>query len=75
MEKVLTLGNSIVLATIALYENAVNWLNSESKFYTNLANKGENEKVSISRKDAIKYNICIMLGIGFISFVGSLGNM
>ena len=72
MEKALTLGNSIVFAIIALYENAVNWLNKESKFYTNLVNKGEDEKVSITRLDALRYNAYIILGILFIGFVGSL---
>lgn len=72
MEKVLTLGNSIVFAIIALYEQTVNWLNAESKFYTNLVNEGEDKKVSITRLDAIRYNAYIMLGILFIGFVGSL---
>ena len=72
MEKVLTLGNSIVFAIIALYEQTVNWLNTESKFYTNLVNEGEDEKVSITRLDAIRYNAYIILGILFIGFVGSL---
>ena len=74
MEKVLTLGNSIVFANIALYENAVNWLNAESKFYTDLVNEGEDEKVSITRLDAIRYNAYIILGILFIGIVGSLEN-
>ena len=75
MEKVLTLGNSIVFAIIALYEQTVNWLTAESKFYTNLVNEGEDEKVSITRIDAIRYNAYIILGILFISMVGSLENM
>ena len=72
MKKVLTLGNSIVFAIIALYENAVSWLNAESKFYTDLVNEGEDEKVSITRLDAIRYNAYIMLGILFIGIIGSL---
>ena len=72
MKKTLALGNSIVFAIIALYENAVNWLAAESKFYTDLVNEGEDEKVSITRLDAIRYNAYIMLGILFISIVGSL---
>lgn len=72
MEKALTLGNSIVFAIIALYEQTINWLNKESKFYTNLVNEGEDEKVSITRLDAIRYNAYIILGILFIGFVGSL---
>lgn len=72
MEKVLTLGNSVVFAIIALYENAVNWLTAESKFYTDLVNEGEDEKVIITRLDAIRYNAYIALGILFISIVGSL---
>lgn len=72
MEKTLTLGNSIVFAIIALYEQTVNWLNTESKFYTNLVNKGEDENVSITRLDALRYNAYIILGILFIGFVGSL---
>lgn len=75
MEKVLTLGNSIVFAIIALYENAINWLNTESKFYTNLVNEGEDEKVSITHLDAIRYNAYIILGILFIGIIGSLENM
>ena len=75
MEKALTLGNSIVFAIIALYENAVNWLNAESKFYTDLVNEGEDEKVSITRLDAIRYNVYIMLCILFIGIIGSLENM
>lgn len=75
MEKVLTLGNSIVFAIIALYENAVNWLTEESKFYTDLVNEGEDEKVSITRFDAIRYNAYIILGILFIGFIGSLEKM
>ena len=75
MEKALTLGNSIVFAIIALYENAVNWLTAESKFYTDLVNEGEDEKESITRLDAIRYNAYIILGILFIGFVGSLENM
>ena len=75
MEKVLTLGNSIVFAIIALYEQTVNWLNAESKFYTDLVNEGEDEKVSITRLDAIRYNAYIILGILFIGFIGSLENM
>lgn len=75
MEKVLTLGNSIVFAIIALYENAVNWLTAESKFYTDLVNEGEDEKVIITRLDAIRYNAYIILGILFVGFVGSLENM
>ena len=72
MEKTLTLGNSIVFAIIALYEQTINWLNKESKFYTNLVNESEDEKVSITRLDAIRYNAYIILGILFIGFVGSL---
>lgn len=75
MEKVLTLGNSIVFAIIALYENAVNWLTAESKFYTDLVNEGEDENVSITRLDAIRYNAYIILGILFIGIIGSLENM
>lgn len=75
MKKVLTLGNSIVFAIIALYENAVNWLTAESKFYTDLVNEGEDEKVSITRLDAIRYNAYIALGILFIGFIGLLENM
>ena len=75
MEKALTLGNSIVFAIIALYEQTINWLNTESKFYTNLVNKCEDEKVSITRLDAIRYNAYIMLGILFIGIIGSLENM
>ena len=75
MEKTLTLGNSIVFAIIALYEQTINWLNTESKFYTNLVNKCEDEKVSITRLDAIRYNAYIMLGILFIGIIGSLENM
>ena len=75
MKKALTLGNSIVFAIIALYENAVNWLNAESKFYTDLVNEGEDENVSITRLDAIRYNAYIVLCILFISIVGSLENM
>lgn len=75
MEKVLTLGNSIVFAFIALYEQTVNWLNSESKFYTDLVNEGEGEKVSITRLDALRYNAYIILGILFIGIIGSLENM
>ena len=75
MEKALTLGNSIVFAIIALYENAVNWLNAESKFYTYLVNEGEDENVSITRLDALRYNAYIILGILFIGFIGSLENM
>ena len=75
MKKTLTLGNSIVFATIALYEQTVNWLNEESKFYTDLVNEGEDEKVSITRLDAIRYNAYIILGILFIGFVGSFENM
>ena len=75
MEKVLTLGNSIVFAIIALYENAVNWLNVESKFYTDLVNEGEDKKISITRLDAIRYNAYIILGILFIGIIGSLENM
>ena len=75
MEKALTLGNSIVFAIIALYENAVNWLNAESKFYTYLVNEGEDETVSITRLDALRYNAYIILGILFIGFIGSLENM
>ena len=75
MEKALTLGNSIVFAIIALYENAVNWLNLESKFYTGLVNEGEDEKVSITRFDALRYNAYIILGILFIGIIGSLENM
>ena len=69
------LGNSIVFAIIALYEQAINWLNTESKFYTNLVNKCEDEKVSITRLDAIRYNAYIILGILFIGIIGSLENM
>ena len=72
MKKTLTLGNSIVFAISALYEQTANWLNAESKFYTNLVNEGEDEKVSITRLDAIRYNAYIILGILFIGFVGSL---
>ena len=72
MEKALTLGNSIVFAIIALYEQTVNWLHEESKFYTDLVNEGEDEKVSITCLDALRYNAYIMLGILFISIVGSL---
>lgn len=75
MEKALTLGNSIVFAIIDLYENAVNWLNAESKFYTDLVNEGEDENVSITRLDDIRYNAYIMLGILFIGIIGSLENM
>lgn len=75
MEKVLTLGNSIVFAITALYENAVSYLNAESKFYTDLVNEGEDEKVSITRLDVIRYNAYIVLGILFIGIVGSLENM
>ena len=75
MEKALTLGNSIVFAIIALYENAVNWLNEESKFYTALVNEGEEKKVSITRLDAIRYNAYIIIGILFIGIIGSLENM
>ena len=75
MEKALTLGNSIVFAIIALYGNAVNWLNAESKFYTDLVNEGEDKKISITRLDAIRYNAYIILGILFIGIFGSLGNM
>ena len=75
MKKVLTLGNSIVFAITALYENAVNWLNAESKFYTDLVNKCEDEKVSITHLDAIRYNAYIILGILFIGIIGSLENM
>lgn len=75
MKKTLALGNSIVFAIIALYENAVNWLAAESKFYTDLVNEGEDEKVRITRLDAIRYNVYIILGILFIGFVGSLENM
>ena len=75
MEKTLTLGNSIVFAIVALYEQTVNWLNAESKFYTDLVNKSEDEKVSITRLDALRYNAYIILGILFIGFVGSLENM
>lgn len=75
MEKALTLSNSIVFAIIALYEQTVNWITAESKFYTDLVNEGEDEKVSITRLDAIRYNAYIILGIPFIGFVGSLENM
>lgn len=75
MEKALTLGNSIVFAIIALYEQTINWLNKESKFYTNLVNKCEDEKVSITHLDAIRYNAYIILGILFIGIIGSLENM
>lgn len=75
MKKTLTLGNSIVFAIIALYEQTVNWLNSESKFYTDLVNEGEDERVSITRLDALRYNAYIILGILFIGFIGSLENM
>ena len=75
MKKTLALGNSIVFAIIALYEQTINWLNTESKFYTNLVNKCEDEKVSITRLDAIRHNAYIILGILFIGFVGSLENM
>lgn len=75
MEKVLTLGNGIVFAITALYENAVSYLNAESKFYTDLVNEGEDEKVSITRLDVIRYNAYIVLGILFIGIVGSLENM
>ena len=75
MEKVLTLGNSIVFAIIALYEQTDNWLTAESKFYTDLVNEGEDEKVSITRLDAIRYNAYIILGILFIGIIGSLENM
>ena len=75
MEKVLTLGNSIVFAITALYENAVSYLNAESKFYTGLVNEREDEKVSITRLDVIRYNAYIVLGILFIGIVGSLENM
>ena len=75
MEKTLTLGNSIVFAIVALYEQTVNWLNKESKFYTNLVNKCEDEKVSITRLDALRYNAYIILGILFIGIIGSLENM
>ena len=75
MKKALTLGNSIVFAIIALYEQTVNWLNAESKFYTDLVNEGEDEQVSITRLDAIRYNAYILLGILFISIVGSLEKM
>ena len=75
MEKVLTLGNSIVFAIIALYEQTINWLNKESKFYTNLVNKCEDEKVSITHLDAIRYNAYIILVILFIGIIGSLENM
>lgn len=75
MKKALTLGNSIVFAIIALYEQTVNWLNAESKFYTGLVNEGEYEKVSITRLDALRYNAYIILGILFIGIVGSLENM
>ena len=75
MKKTLALGNSIVFAIIALYEQTINWLNTESKFYTNLVNKCEDEKVSITRLDAIRYNAYIMLGILFIGIIGSLENM
>lgn len=75
MEKTLTLGNSIVFAIVALYEQTINWLNKESKFYTNLVNKCEDEKVSITHLDAIRYNAYIILGILFIGIIGSLENM
>ena len=75
MEKALTLGNSIVFAIIALYEQTAKWLNAESNFYTDLVNEGEDEKVSITRLDAIRYYAYIILGILFIGFVGSLENM
>ena len=55
--------------------NAFNWRNAESKFYTDLVNEGEDEKLSITRIDAIRYNAYIILGILFIGFVGSLENM
>ena len=75
MEKALKLGNSIVFAIIALYEQTVSWLNAESKFYTDLVNEGEDEKISITRLDAIRYNAYIMLGIFFIGIIGSLEKM
>ena len=75
MKKTLTLGNSIVFAIIALYEQTVNWLNAESKFYTDLVNEDEDEKVSITRLDALRYNAYIILGILFIGIIGSLENM
>ena len=75
MEKALTLGNSIVFAIIALYEQTVNWLHAESKFYTDLVNEGEDEKVSITRLDAIRYIAYSMLGILFIGIIGSLDSM
>ena len=65
MEKALTLGNSIVFAIIALYENAVNWLNAESKFYTDLVNEGEDEQVIITRLDPLRYKAYILLGTPF----------
>ena len=58
-----------------MIEQTINWLNTESKFYTNLVNKCEDEKVSITRLDAIRYNAYIMLGILFIGIIGSLENM
>ena len=75
MEKALTIGNSIVFAIIALYEQTVNWLTAESKFYTDLVNEGEDEKVSITRLDAIRYNAYTILGILFIGIIGSLEKM
>ena len=75
MEKALTLGNSIVFAIIALYEQTINWLHEESKFYTDLINESEDEKVSITRLDALRYNAYIILGILFIGIIGSLENM
>ena len=75
MEKVQTLGNSIVFAIIALYEQTVNWLNAESKSYTDLVNEGEDEKVSITRLGALRYNAYIILGILFSGIVGLLENM
>lgn len=75
MEKVMTLGNGLMLQIAVLCDSIKTWLNGKSEFFTAILNEGEEEYEEVSRLQVIGINLGMLAALVLIGIVGSIENM
>ena len=75
MEKVMTLGNGLMLQIAVLCDSIKVWLNGKSEYFTAILNEGEEDYEEVSRLQVIGINLGMLAALVLIGIVGSIENM
>lgn len=75
METVISTGNSVMLALVAIFGNVTTWLNAKSELFTLLLNMGEDEYESVTRMQVVKLHLYIIVFFALLILASSIERM